>query len=90
MTPVTKLFRELRKQNYIAKQRVADCRSCAMAIAPEVEVYTIHQSYGKKTTWVYFQIIEGNIIKEACKKLGIWYKWDGSDATAFEIQNANE
>lgn len=85
MTPVTKLFRELRKQGYTAKQRAGDCRSCAMAAHPEVEIYTIDQSYGKKTVWVYFQIIEGTVIKEACDKLGIWYKWDGKDSTAFEI-----
>lgn len=85
MTHINKLFKELRKQHYIAVQRVADCRSCSEAKRPDVEVYTITQSYGEHTIWIYFRIIEGTIIKEICDEFNIPYEWNGSDRTAFKI-----
>ena len=85
MTNVSKLFRELRKQGYTAKQRLADCRSCALSITPEIEVYTIDQSYKENSTMVYFQVIEGSVILDFIRELNIPHIWDGNDSTAFEI-----
>lgn len=85
MSNVTRLFRELRKQNYIAKQRAGDCNSCALSSYPELEVWTIDQGYYKNKTYVYFQVIEGTIIRDALKKLNIPYLWEGTDRDAFEV-----
>jgi len=73
-TNVTKLFRELRKMGYNAKQRAGDCRSCAQT-DESLEVYTTTQSYGRTRTVVYFQTIEGTIILEAVRKLGLGFRW---------------
>lgn len=85
MTNTSKLFRELRKMGYVAKQRAADCRSCAQAIEPTIEVYTTDQSYGKNNTTVYFQVIEGAVILEAVQKLEIPHIWNGKDSRGFTI-----
>ena len=85
MTNTSKLFRELRKEEYICKQRVADCNSCAKAKLPELEVWTTDQSYREGKTMVYFDVIEGTIIRDALKKLNIPYLWEGTDEYAFEV-----
>lgn len=85
MSNITELFKELRKQNYTARQRAGDCRSCVLAEDPAIEVYTTDQSYHEDYTMVYFQVIEGNIIQKALAKLDIPFVWDGSDATAFKV-----
>lgn len=82
MTNVTKLFRELRKQGYVVKQRAGDCRSC---VDDEVEVYTTDQSYNENKVWVYFHTIEGQVILESIQKLEIPHIWNGKDSTAFTI-----
>ncbi len=86
-TNTTKLFKELRKQGYVAEQRTACCRSC---VEEEVEVYTTRQSYNGNKTWVYFKVIEGTVILEAVRKLGIPHIWDGTDKTAFTIIELGE
>ena len=90
LTPVSVLFKELRKLNYTAVQRAGDCRSCVYGLDDTPDVFTTDQSYNKETgeVWVYFGLIEETIIKEVCDKFNIKYDWDGLDSTAFTLKEA--
>lgn len=85
MTNTTKLFQLLRKEGHTAAQRLGDCRSCATANDPNIQVFTHDQSYNDNHTMVYFHGIAGSTIKSVADENGIPYNWDGSDETAFMI-----
>lgn len=95
MSNITKLFRELRKDNIKAVQKAACCRSCT---PEDVQVFTTDQSdwrypagWGNEPSYesdVYFSHGLAPRILLAAAKAGVALKWDGDDNHAMTVAEA--
>jgi hypothetical protein len=94
--PLTKAFRELAKAGWLAKRRLACCRSCATAGLPDdlanLNAYTTSQSDDNIKEngegYIYWSAPEDNpkeIIK-ALKAQGLEVKWNKDPKTAIFIK----
>lgn len=93
--PLTKAFRELAEAGWLAKRRLACCRSCANCAIPEdlqsLYVYTTDQSDDNikenDEGYIYWSAPEDNpkeIIK-ALKAQGLKVKWNKDPSNAIFI-----
>ncbi len=91
-TNITKLFRELRKDNIKAVQRAACCRSCTPS---EVQVFTTEQSdwrapagWSREPSYestVYFSHDIADRILLAAARAGVAIQWDGDTNSAMTV-----
>jgi hypothetical protein len=95
-TNLSKAFRTLRKEGYVAKQNFMCCQSCAWAELSEKEaekvVFYHNQDYRdlKRGDDLYLAWAgNGNYIAETLIKFGMHIDWDGTPNTRIVVRNSS-
>ena len=93
-TNLSKAFRALRKEGYVAKQNFMCCQSCAWAELSEGEaekaVFYHNQDYQdlKRGDDLYLAWSgDGNLIAETLIKNGMTISWDGTADTRIIVRS---